>query len=96
MSKPILELKNFGRSTHVIICGLDVSRGITGASLVQMNTNLGNPELTVTVDIREMLRGLSEITPIQLEQAKEIIKPYLIGYEKAVTDDRSRSMEVLR
>ncbi len=70
MSKPILELKNFGRSTHVIICGLDVSRGITGASLVQMNTNLGNPELTVTVDIREMLRGLSENYPYPVGTGK--------------------------
>lgn len=96
MAKPIVELKNFGRSTHVIICGLDVSRGVIGASLVQTNNKLGNPELTVTVDIREMLRGVSELTPGQLEQAKEIIKSYLARYDRAVTNDGGSSMEVLR
>lgn len=96
MAKPIVELKNFGRSTHVVICGMDLSKGLYGVSFDQSADSLQTPRLTMTVDVKKMLQVISEITPEQLDQAKEIIKPYLIGYERADTNDGSSSMEVLR
>ena len=62
----------------------------------ELKTMFDEKASTVTIDIREMLQAISEITPEQLEQAKEILKPYLDGYKITVTEDGNSSMEVLR
>lgn len=94
MAKPVIEFQNFGRSTHIIICGMDLSKGIYGASFDQLK-DMDGPKLTLSVDVRELLRTISEITPEQMEQARKVIRPYLAGDERAVPDDGSGSMEVL-
>ena len=96
MKKDLIRIENHGRSTYLYIAGIRLGKGILGINFSQTEEEPMTPKLTVTVDVRAFLQELSEIKPEELEQAKEIIKPYLIGYEKAVTDDGSSSMEVLR
>ncbi|WP_312431946.1 hypothetical protein [Lacrimispora sp.] len=95
MVKDLIRFENRGMSTDVFIAGIKVSMGITGISFNQSVESVKNPSITATIDIREMLRVLAEITPEQLEEAKEIVKPYLAGYKRTVTEDGNSSMEVL-
>jgi hypothetical protein len=95
MVQELIRFENRGRSTHIYVAGIKVSRGISGISFNQPVENVNDPSVTATINIREMLQVLSEITPEQFEEAKEIIKPYLNGYERTVTDDGNSSMEVL-
>lgn len=95
MIKDLIKLENKGRSTYVSVAGIEIGRALKGVSFNQSGESLNSPTITATIDIREMLQVLAKITPEQLEEAKEIIKPYLIGYERTVTEDGNSSMEVL-
>ncbi|MDO5349794.1 MAG: hypothetical protein Q4E86_07625 [Lachnospiraceae bacterium] len=96
MKSELIRIENHGRHTELYIAGLKFGEALYGLSFDQSGENLSSPKITVTVDIREMLQVLSEITPEQLESAKEIIKPYLDGYKRTVTDDGNSSIEILR
>ena len=95
MVKDLVRFENRGRETRVYVVGIMVGRALKGISFDQSVENVNNPTITATIDIKEMLRELSKVTPEQLEEAKEIIKPYLAGYERTVTEDGNSSMEVL-
>jgi len=95
MVKDLIRLENRGRGTYVYVAGFRVDRALKGISFDQSLGNVKDPTVTATIDIKEMLQVLSKVTPEQLEEAKEIIKPYLAGYERTVTEDGNSSMEVL-
>ena len=95
MVKDLIRFENKGRSTYVSVAGIRVEKALKGVSFDQSVENVKNPTITATIDIKEMLRVLAEITPEQIEEAKEIIKPYLAGYKRTVTEDGNSSMEVL-
>lgn len=94
MVKDLIKLENRGRSTYVSVAGIEVGKALKGISFDQSAGNLKDPTVTATIDIREMLRELAKITPEQLEEAKEIIKPYLKGYERTTTENGDSSLEV--
>ncbi|MDR7814639.1 hypothetical protein [Lacrimispora sp.] len=95
MVNDLIRLENKGRSTYVYVAGIGLGRAIKGITFNQQVESVNDPTITATIDIKEMLRVLAEVTPEQLEEAKEIIKPYLAGYERTVTEDGNSSMEVL-
>ena len=92
----LIRIENRGRSSELYVAGLRLGRGLHGLSFNQPENDTTNPKITVTIDIRETLRALSEIPVEQFEQAKEIMKDYLAGYKRTVTEDGNSSMEVLR
>lgn len=92
----LFSIKNHGRSTYLWFAGIRLGRGIKGIKFAQSGKNVQNPELTLTIDIRLFLQELSEITPEELEQAKETVKVYLKGYKETATEDGSSSVEFLR
>lgn len=95
MVKDLIRFENRGRGTYVYVAGIRVDRALKGISFDQSVGNVKDPTVTATIDIEEMLRVLAEVTPEQIEEVKEIIKPYLKGYERTVTEDGNSSMEVL-
>ena len=95
MVKDLIKLENKGRSTYVSIAGIEIGKALKGVSFDQSGESLNNPTITATIDIRGMLQVLAKITPEQLEEAKEIMKPYLKGYERTTTEDGDSSLEVL-
>ncbi|WP_313182055.1 hypothetical protein [Lacrimispora sp.] len=94
MVKDLIKLENRGRSTYVSVAEIEVGKALKGVSFDQSGENLNSPAITATIDIREMLQVLAKITPEQLEEAKEIMKPYLKGYERTTTEDGDSSLEV--
>ena len=92
----LIRIENRGRSSELYVAGLRVGRGLYGLSFNQPENDMSNPKLTVTIDIKETLKALSEIPTEHFEQAKEIMKDYLSGYKRTVTDDGNSSMEILR
>lgn len=78
------------------VAGIKLGRGINGIEFSKNGEGKDDPTLTVTVDIRQFLKELAEITPEELEQAKKIIKPYLAGFAYTVNEDGEKVMEVLR
>lgn len=96
MIEELIRIENRGRSTELYVAGLKVGKGIYGISFDQSKDTINNPRISLTIDIKEVLENLAEITPEQLERAKEILKPYLVGYKRTVTKDGNSSMEILR
>ena len=95
MINDLIKLENKGRSTYVSVAGLEIGKALKGVSFDQSGESLNSPAITVTIEIKEMLKVLAEVTPEQLKEAKEIIKPYLAGYRRTVTEDGNSSIEVL-
>lgn len=54
---------------------------IRGIAFFQKEGDTDNPKLMVKVDIRQLLEEIAEIKPEELEQAKEILKPYLDAFK---------------
>ncbi len=96
MLRELISIENRGRSSYLYVAGLKLGRGINGMEFSQVEEGTDGPTLTVTVDIRQFLKELAEITPEELERAKEIIKPYLAGFTYTVNEDGEKVMEVLR
>ena len=92
----LIRIENRGRGSELYAAGLNLSKGIYGLAFDQLGNNSKNPKLTITIDIKEFLQGLSEITPEQLEAAKKTIAPYLVGYARTATEGGGSSMQVLR
>lgn len=90
----LIRIENRGRSSELYVAGLRLGKGLYGLSFNQSENDMSNPKITVTIDIRETLRALSEIPVEQFEQAKEIMKDYLAGYKRTVTEDGNSSTEV--
>ena len=95
MVKDLIRLENKGRATYVSVAGIEIGKALKGVSFDQSGESLNSPTITATIDIRGMLQVLAKITPEQLEEAKEIMKPYLKGYERTTTEDGDSSLEVL-
>nr|WP_288829110.1 hypothetical protein [uncultured Clostridium sp.] len=95
MVKELIRFENRGRSTHIYVAGIRIDRAIMGISFNQPVESVKDPSVTATIDIRKMLQVLAEITPDQLKEVKEIIKPYLNGYERTATENGDSSIEVL-
>lgn len=95
MVKDLIRLENKGRSTYVYVAGIMVGRALKGFSFDHSVENVNTPTITATIDIKELLRVLAEVTPEEIEEAKEIIKPYLAGYKRTATEDGNSSIEVL-
>lgn len=91
----LIRIENRGRSTNLCIAGIRLGKGILGIDFSQLEEESMEPKLTVTLDIIAFLKALSEIKPEEFEQAKEIIKPYLDGYKRTVTEDGNSSVEIL-
>lgn len=96
MRKELIRIENRGRSSELYVAGIRFGRGLHGLSFSQPENDMSNPKLTVTIDIRKTLEALSEISVEQFEQAKEIMKDYLAGYKRTVTDDGNSSVELFR
>ena len=90
----LIRIENRGRSSELYVAGLRLGKGLYGLSFNQSENDMPNPKITVTIDIRETLKALSEIPAEQFEQAKEIMKDYLAGYKRTVTEDGNSSTEV--
>lgn len=96
MLRELISIENRGRCSYLCVAGLKLGRGIKGMEFSQAEEGKDDPTLTVTIDIRQFLKELAEIKPEELEQAKEIIKPYLAGFAYTVNEDGEKVMEVLR
>lgn len=79
--KPLVELKNFGSSTHVVICGLDISMGVYGVKYwikkEQRSTFVKKkPVLRLDIDLVEFVKCLEKFSDEDIQSALEILKLY--------------------
>lgn len=93
MVKDLIKIENKGRSTYVSVAGIGIEKALKGVSFDQSAESVKDPSITVNIEIKEMLKVLAEVTPEQIEEAKEIIKPYLDGYRKDVAEEFDRKQE---
>lgn len=63
MVKDLIKLENRGRGTCVSVVGIRVEKALKGISFDQSVGNVKDPTVTATIDIKEMLQVLSEVTP---------------------------------
>lgn len=81
MFREVINIKNYGRDTELLVAGIRLRKCIRGIAFSQKEGDTDNPRLMVKVDIRQLLEEIVEIKPEELEQAKEILKPYLDAFK---------------
>lgn len=72
-TKPVVTVENSGNSTRVKFLEIDISRALTAVSY--KTAKLDN-SISLDINIVNLIDIMCEITPEEMENAREILAPY--------------------
>lgn len=72
-TRPVITIENLGNCTQVKILDIDISKALTKVSY---NTAKLANAIAIEADVVGLIDILCEITPEDLENAREILAPY--------------------
>ena len=72
-TRPVITIENLGNCTRVKLLDIDISKALTKASY---NTAKLANAIAIEADVVRLIDILCEITPEDLENAREILAPY--------------------
>lgn len=72
-TRPVITIENLGNCTRVKILDIDISKALTKVSY---NTAKLANAIAIEADVVGLIDILCEITPEDLENAREILTPY--------------------
>lgn len=75
---PLILIDDWASGSHLKVCGIELGGAITKMTYEAFPNAKGN-HLTVDIKIKELLDIISSLSSEDIEKAKEIIKPYLMG-----------------
>lgn len=83
--KPFIEIQNYGSSTRINVCGLDLSEAICGIRYLVKNKKKyqvrHRPILRLDIDVQEFVEILEKLNADDIEKALDILKPYFHNKE---------------
>lgn len=82
--EPLFEVLNFGRSTHIKICGIDFSRGVKKLTYkgVPAFHQVKKNTILVEIEVETLLDTLANITEGELKRGAEVLEVYLKSRKK--------------
>lgn len=72
-TRPVITIENLGNCTRVKLLDIDISKALTKVSY---NTAKLANAIAIEADVVRLIDILCEITPEDLENAREILAPY--------------------
>ena len=75
MLKPLIEMDNYGRSTHVSIFGIDIGRVMESFSFDQIDKE--RPMMSMTIDIQFFVNAVSSLSDDDLAKIRETVMPWI-------------------